>query len=224
MRIATYNVEWFDALFDDHGNLLADGEWSARHDVTRQAQIEALGIVFTAMDADAVMVIEAPDSHSRRSGVRALETFAETFQLRARKAIIGFTNNTQQEIALLYDPDTLSVRHDPQGDETGKKGDRTAPRFDSVFRIDLDIDSTEDLVQFSKPPLELACKTAGRFCLSHDRRASEIQGAPWVRVGATRSCARPSPTGASSWPRRSGCASVWSATWTRASPSWSWAI
>jgi len=38
MRLATYNVEWFDALFDDDGNLLDDGEWSARHDVTRDPQ------------------------------------------------------------------------------------------------------------------------------------------------------------------------------------------
>ena len=34
MRIATYNVEWFDALFDDAGQPLADDAWSARRDVT----------------------------------------------------------------------------------------------------------------------------------------------------------------------------------------------
>ena len=55
MRLATYNVEWFTHLFDDAGQLLDDGEWSGRHDVTRSDQIAALGIVFTALDADAVL-------------------------------------------------------------------------------------------------------------------------------------------------------------------------
>ena len=163
MRIATYNVEWFNNLFDDEGNLLMDDGWSGRQDVTRAEQIEALGLVFTALDADAVMVIEAPDHNGRRATVPALEAFARAFTLRARKAVVGFGNDTQQEIALLYDPDALSARHDPLGDETGKKGSTEAPRFDSVFRIDLDIDATEDLVRFSKPPLELAMETADGF-------------------------------------------------------------
>ena len=153
MRLATYNVEWFDALFDDAGTLLADGAWSSRHDVTRAEQAEALGIVFTAMDADAVMVIEAPDTNSRRSTTRALTTFAETFDLRTRAVVTGFANDTQQEIALLYDPDALTVRHDP-------KTMQNAPRFDGEFEIDLDVDATLDHVRFSKPPLELAVQTA----------------------------------------------------------------
>lgn len=153
MRIATYNCEWFDALFDDAGQLRMDDGWSARHDITRAQQTEALGMVFTALDADAVMVIEAPDSHSGRDGVRALEAFAAAFDLRARRAIIGFTNTTQQEIALLYDPDKLSVTHAP-----GASAD--VPRFDDHFRIDLDVDSQSDRVAFSKPPLELDVTTA----------------------------------------------------------------
>ena len=76
LRIATYNVEWFNNLFDDSGQLLVDGRWSGRQDVTRSQQIEALGIVFTALDADAVMVIEAPDQNGRRGTVKALEAFA----------------------------------------------------------------------------------------------------------------------------------------------------
>ncbi|MDU8945024.1 endonuclease/exonuclease/phosphatase family protein [Ovoidimarina sediminis] len=154
MRIATYNVEWMGNLFDDEGALLADDRWSGRRDVTRIQQIEALGIVFTALDADAVMIIEAPDGHRRRDGVAALETFAAWAGLRARTALMGFVNDTQQEIALLYDPDVLTARHDPVGD-----GAEVAPRFDGVFEIDLDIDSTLDQVRWSKPPLELSVET-----------------------------------------------------------------
>jgi hypothetical protein len=161
MRIVTYNVEWFNALFDDAGALLDDGEWSARYDVTRGDQLAALGVVFTALDADAVMVVEAPDQNGRRDTVRALENFARIMGLRARKAVMGFENDTQQELALLYDPDVITARHDPRGAPTGQKGARDAPRFDGVFRIDLDIDATEDLVRFSKPPLELAVEVAG---------------------------------------------------------------
>ena len=157
MRIATYNVEWFDSLFDNEGRLLADDRWSGREDVTRAEQAEALAIVFTAMDADAVMVIEAPDKSSKRDTVRALETFAAEAGIRARRAVMGFKNDTEQEIALLYDPDRLSPRHDPQGDSQ-KEGQ--VPRFDGTFRIDLDIDDTLDVVTFSKPPLELACTSA----------------------------------------------------------------
>lgn len=159
MRIATYNVEWFANLFDETGQLIDDDTWSGRRDVKKFQQIAALGQVFEALDADAIMVIEAPDSHARRDGAAALETFAARFGLRARKALLGFVNETQQEIALLYDPDQVEVRHDPIGQETGKKGARDAPRFDGVFRLDLDIDASEDLIRWSKPPLEVALQT-----------------------------------------------------------------
>lgn len=161
MRLATYNVEWFSNLFDAHDHLIADDLWSGRRDVTRSQQIEALGKVFTALDADAVMIVEAPDTNGReRDTVRALQGFAATFGLRTNRAIMGFANQTQQEIALLYDPYALTVDHDPLGQDVGRKGSRDAPRFDGTFRIDLDIDATEDLVQFSKPPLELAATSA----------------------------------------------------------------
>lgn len=160
VRLATYNVEWFTNLFDDAGRMLDDGGWSGRQDVRRADQLAALGVVFTAIDADAVMVIEAPDSNRRRDGAAALEGFAAAVGLRARRALYGFVNDTQQEIALLYDPDALTAVHDPRGAETGRKGATGAPRFDGALRIDLDIDDRLDVVRFSKPPLEVALRTA----------------------------------------------------------------
>jgi endonuclease/exonuclease/phosphatase family metal-dependent hydrolase len=155
VRIATYNVEWFNALFDDRDVLLLDGHWSGRHDVRRGDQARALLKVFTAIDADAVMVIEAPDSNGRRSTVRALEGFAAAAGIRARRAITGFLNDSQQELALLYDPDRMTPRHDPGASAK-------APRFDRSFHIDLDNDGTPEAVVFSKPPLELAVDAGGR--------------------------------------------------------------
>ena len=158
MRIATFNVEWFANLFDQRGRLLEDNERSARYKVTRAQQLEALGIVFTAVDADAVMIIEAPDNNRRRKTVPMLERFAARYELRCRKALLGFENETQQEIAVLYDPDALSLRHDPRGG-----GDGASPRFDQSYLIDLDIDATLDKVTFNKPPLEIAAVTAAGF-------------------------------------------------------------
>lgn len=160
MRLATYNIEWFNALFDDAGVLLDDDTWSARYNVTRADQAAAIGTVLNAIDADAVMIIEAPDHNGRRSTVTALEGFAALIGLRARCALVGFTNDTQQEIALLYDPDAMTVAHDPIGPLVGQPEDGNAPRFDGTFRIDLDVDARADVVRFSKPPLEVAVATA----------------------------------------------------------------
>ncbi len=160
VRLASYNVEWFNALFDDRGYPLDDREWSARHKVTRGAQLAALGTVFTALNADGLMIIEAPDTNNRRSTVTALERFAARFGLRARKALIGYVSDTEQEIAFLYDPDRLTARHDPLGAPAPSRGAPGAPRFDSQLRLDINGDGVEDLVRFSKPPLELVVTTA----------------------------------------------------------------
>ena len=160
LRLATYNVEWFNNLFDDRGDLINDDHWSGRWDVTRAQQTAALGIVFQRLDADGIMVIEAPDSGRRRDGVAALEGFAAHFGLRARKAILGFENDTQQEIMFLHDPDRMTARHDPLGRVPDPGDPADAPRFDASLRIDLDLDGGPDEVVWSKPPLELAITTA----------------------------------------------------------------
>lgn len=163
MRIATYNVEWFANLFDEDDQLHDDDRWSGRWNVTRAQQTAALGTVFRAIDADAIMVIEAPDDGRKHNTVTALEQFANRFGIRARRAVMGFANNTQQEIALMYDPDVMTAVHDPQGEPAGPAGARGAPRFDGSLLIDLDIDATEDRVVFSKPPIELAIETRSGF-------------------------------------------------------------
>ena len=155
LRLATYNVEWFNALFDDAGRPLDDSQPSARYGITRDRQLTALRTVFAALDADGIMVIEAPDTGKKRSTTRALERFAETAGIRARRAVIGYPSDTEQEIAFLYDPDRLTVRHDPKGDPAPRHGGHDAPRFDTAFRYDLDADGISEVIRFSKPPLEL---------------------------------------------------------------------
>ena len=155
MRIATYNVEWFAALFDDHDEMIFDHSWSGRNDVTKQQQLEALGQVFRAVDADAFMIIEAPNTGRKQNTIHALENFATHFELRQTAAVMGFVNPTHQEIALLYDPTKMTARHMPRGAETGPEGGTKNVRFDGAFLLDLDIDAEPDPIVFSKPPLEV---------------------------------------------------------------------
>lgn len=154
MRIATYNIEWFAYLFDKDDTLMLDAQPSGVHGVDRYTQGRAIAHVLRRIDADAVMVIEAPNTGRSQRTTRALENFAAEAGLRAREAVSGFPNDTHQEIALLYDPDALDAVHDARSSPS-------APRFDGVFEIDLDVDERLDQVAFSKPPLELAVTTRG---------------------------------------------------------------
>lgn len=158
LRLATWNVEWMNALFDDAGRMREDAGPSARHGVTRADQLAGIAVTLAAVDADAVIVVEAPDTSSRRSTVRALEGFAAAAGLRTCRALTGWPSHTEQEIALLYDPGRLTARFDPQGDP----GDRHAPRFDGTFRADLDQDGVPEPVRWARAPLELAM-SAGDF-------------------------------------------------------------
>ena len=174
MRLATYNIEWFVGLFDARGRMLEDGERSSRHGVTRAGQLRAIARVFRAMDADAVMVIEAPDTNHKRRTVPMLESFAAHFGLRTRAAAMGFANETQQEIAILYDPGVLTLRHDPIGPAApllplpgAPPAPDVAPRFDGTNHIDLSAvgvpGGRTEILRFNKPPFEIAAATrAGR--------------------------------------------------------------
>ena len=160
LRLACYNIAWFSRLFDQHGRLVEDLEWSALYNITRRRQAAAIAKVLGRVDADCFAVIEAPNSGHRQSCVAQLETFAEHFGLRQRAAIIGFANPTDQEIALMFDPDRISAEHAPIGEflaeaiPAGGGLPFGSPRFDGVFPADLDGDGTIERHRFSKPPLE----------------------------------------------------------------------
>lgn len=164
MRIACYNIEWFNGLFDADDHPVADGKRSARYKISRAQQLNAIGLIFKTLDADAVMIVEAPDDSDKRSTVQALENFAQFFGLRTSRALLGFPNQTQQEIALLYDPKVVGAKHDPQGvldgvqngAQNGENAMPHAPRFDGVFRRMNAPQGAPAKVRFSKPPLEVA--------------------------------------------------------------------
>ncbi|MEM1420810.1 MAG: endonuclease/exonuclease/phosphatase family protein [Pseudomonadota bacterium] len=179
LRLATYNVEWFTHLFDRNDRLKYDDKWSARYNVTRAQQADAIAQVLKAVDADLFLITEAPNDgvKSKRSTVQALTHFAGVYRLRQRAALIGFPSPTFQEIALLFDPDRIAARHDPIGEfVSAEAADRVepfhrsdaavwgqvfpgAPRFDGVFPWDIDKPTAgsppqREINVFSKPPLE----------------------------------------------------------------------
>ena len=156
LRIGTWNVEWFDRLFADDGTVIPEAP-AGRYGVDRA---EAIRRVLRAVDADLWLIVEAPDISPRRDGADALRRFAAGASLRAREVMTGYSNDTQQELALLYDPARLSMRHDPRSGPG-------APRFDGAFEIDLDIDGRRDVVRFSKPPLEAEVAGLGRLIGVH---------------------------------------------------------
>ncbi len=156
LRFATYNVEWFASLFDENNRLIHDKSWSGRRDVTKTQQIKALAKVFRRLEADFIMVVEAPDTNPPRNSATALEAFAAYASLRTTKAVSGFQSDTQQEITALYDPNLFEIKHDPQGIVCDGSSNDPAPRFDSVYCRDVDVDGQPEKHVFSKPPLELA--------------------------------------------------------------------
>lgn len=154
LRLATYNVAWFNALFDESDRIRIDDGPSGRHGITRAQQLDALAAVFRALDADAIMVIEAPDEGPGRSCVAALEGFAQASGIRACRALIGYVSDSQQEIAVLHDPARLRLLHDPAPGCDG------APRFDGQHTYDDPVTGRPEKVRFARPPLELLCETA----------------------------------------------------------------
>lgn len=168
LRLATWNVEWFDALFEPGTDrLLADGDWSARHRVTRRAQAEAIATVLHALDADGLLVVEAPGTSAHPATLRRLQGFADWAGLRSSAVQVGIVNDSQQQLAFLYDPARLSVRHEPRGGPAAELGQAPAPAFDRQVRIDIDGDGLPEPLIFTKPPLQLAVEAGAlRFRLT----------------------------------------------------------
>jgi endonuclease/exonuclease/phosphatase family metal-dependent hydrolase len=145
IRIATYNVEWFD----DHFNADNSMKTSAESD----QKFKAVKHVLNLIKADLITIIEAPNTTTTtgvQSTVKKLENFAQWAGLATNKAMIGFPSGGRQEIAVLYNPGKMTVTHDPGGNS----GSRSNPPFDGEFFFDTDDDRIKEVYQHYRPPLE----------------------------------------------------------------------
>lgn len=144
LRLCSYNLEWFDNLFDHRNQMLTDTK-----SVTR---LEAVASVIKQIDADLTGIVEAPGTTAStgKSTVACLESFAAHHGLRQNKAMIGFASRGRQEIAVLYDPSRVSVDHDPGGKTSSTKN----PPFNKPFEFDSDEDGVREIYAHYRPPLE----------------------------------------------------------------------
>lgn len=157
MRICTWNLEWFDRLFE------ADNSFKTGtreiyvdrklQDIDFDEIREAIAAVIGLLDADAIMLIEAPGTtaSSGKSTVQCLKNFADHFDLRLTEAVLGYPSNGSQEIALWYDPEIIEAEHDP----LEEAGDRMNGPFNEEFIIDSDLDGINEIYSHYRPPLEV---------------------------------------------------------------------
>ncbi len=144
MRFASYNIEWMNGLFEN-AELQLDDKISARENTTRKEQALAIAEVFRAVDADVFLILEAPNDRVEARTTRALENFAKAFNLRQNTALSGYASGTDQEIALLYDPNIVKARYQ-------SFAHMDAPAFNKTYHME--IAGHKGQYQFSKPPLE----------------------------------------------------------------------
>ena len=109
LRICSYNIEWFNHLFEANNSLKTGPD--------EQKRLNAIKNVLQKIKPDFLGVVEAPNptADGTQSTIKKLENFAKFAGLSARKAVTGFISGGTQEIAVLYDPDKLTVKHDPGG-------------------------------------------------------------------------------------------------------------
>jgi predicted extracellular nuclease len=144
IRICSYNVEWFDDLFETDNSLKTTTDATPR----LQAIRDVLGVI----DADIVGILEAPNTTTttgNQDAVAKLNNFLASFPgLRTTNALAGFISAGRQELVCLFDPNVVTMAHNPGG------GGVTNPRFDGELRVDTDNDRISEHYKMYRPPLE----------------------------------------------------------------------
>ena len=144
IRVATWNIEHFNRYFNTDNSLKTSDE----------AQ-EKFGAIATIMkdhlQADLIGITEAPNtttSTGNQDGVVKLENFAQAHGLATHKALIGYISRGTQELIFLYNPDKMSLSHQPEGNA---KSTKTNPPFDKEFHYDTDYDKILEIYAHYRP-------------------------------------------------------------------------
>lgn len=79
IQLCTYNIEWFNNLFNNDNSLKTSDETIKR--------LDAISQVLQQIDADLIGIVEAPNSSKSKdeSTITKLETFASNHGLRTNK-------------------------------------------------------------------------------------------------------------------------------------------
>ena len=157
IKIAEYNVEWMNRLFDDGVPInvdIPDDRAESRLTKEEAATLKSkrLAAVLKYIDADIIAIVEGPDT--LKSGTKTasgqIEDWISVFMpgVRNYEAKHGFPSPGRQELAVIYDRDKFVVEHTPEG--------RNA--FNEKFLVDtLEQDIHEQYSHF-RPPLEVTVK------------------------------------------------------------------
>ncbi len=144
IRVCSYNVEWFDDLFEPDNSLRTNAETAAR--------CQAIHDVLALVNADIVGLVEAPNTTTTtgiQDTIAKLDNFHAAYPgLRATSSLLGYISAGRQELVCQYDPNVVEMVHNPGG------GTVTNPRFDDEFRVDTDADRIVECYSMYRPPLE----------------------------------------------------------------------
>ncbi|MCG6887509.1 MAG: endonuclease/exonuclease/phosphatase family protein [Proteobacteria bacterium] len=145
LRICSYNIEWFNHLFNKDNSLKTGNK--------EQARFTALQNVLQGLQSDLIGILEAPNTSANgtESTVTKLENFAAQHGLPTSKALTGYISGGTQEIAVLYNPNKLQVSHAPGGNP----GSKSNPPFNGEFYFDTDEDRIKEVYKHYRPPLEV---------------------------------------------------------------------
>jgi endonuclease/exonuclease/phosphatase family metal-dependent hydrolase len=151
VSVCTYNVEWFDYLFDNQNQVISFQPQNSQNKKLKK-QFDGLGTVFQTVDADIYGIVEAPNTTvttGNQSTVTKLNNFLQHFNLNKYDVITGYISPGSQELALIYDKNKFNVNHFKGGSNTKKN-----PPFDNTFEFDSEGDGINEIYKFYRPPLE----------------------------------------------------------------------
>lgn len=143
IRLCVYNIEWFDDLFEADNSMKTTQE--------AQGRFGAIRDVLAVVDPDILGIVEAPNTTTttgNQDTTVKLANFGNFAGLRTTSVLTGFISAGRQELAVMFDPNVLTVDHNPSG------GTKTNPRFDDEFHVDTDEDRIPEIYKMYRPPLE----------------------------------------------------------------------
>ncbi|MCK5466594.1 hypothetical protein KAI56_03835 [Candidatus Parcubacteria bacterium] len=148
LRICSYNIEWFNHLFNKDNSL--------KTGIDEQKRLSAISNVLNQLNSDLIGVVEAPNTSAdgQESTITKLENFANNANLPTNRVVTGYISAGTQEIAILYNPNKITVCHSPDGDSNS----RSNPQFDGEFYYDTDNDRIQEVYKNYRPPLEARVK------------------------------------------------------------------
>lgn len=186
VKVCTYNVEWFDHLFDNQNQINTFLPVNAKNKRLKK-QFEGLGQVFQTIDADIYGIVEAPNTTAttgNQSTIIKLNNFLQHFNLTKYEVITGIISAGSQELALIFDKNKFNASHFVGGSNTKKN-----PPFDEIFEFDSDGDGIKEIYKFYRPPLEakITDKQSGKMfylILAHTKSKgifSAVDMAKWEK-------------------------------------------